>query len=120
MDIKPTGARKPQFDYPAQSTERTDVRFKGPAPQTADPAAAASPAGVPAGVTLADLRDAAKGDAAKVDQILMQCFGDLVDSADRQLGAGFTAAQRRDLLEFLGNDPVMSVKLLKYLEQVVK
>lgn len=114
MDINRTGPRKPLKD-PAQKTERTDTRFKDPAPRPIDPPIAASPIGIPPGVTRADLRD-----AHKAEEALMRCFGSLVDESGRQLGVMVSDAQRRNLLEFFGNDPVMRGKLIKYLEQVVK
>lgn len=115
MDINRTGPRKPHLEDAAQKTERTDARFKSPASQPIDSGAAAPPVGVPPGVTQADLRD-----ARKAEETLMRCFGGMVDDAGRHLGVAVSDEQRRNLLEFLGNDPVMRGKLLKYLDQVVK
>ena len=123
MDINRTGTRKPHLENPAQQAERTAAKFKSPASQSVDPGATAPgsgvqpgvPPGVPAGITQADLRD-----AGKAEETMMRCFGDMVDNAGRQLGVTVSDAQRHNLLEFLGNDPVMRGKLLNYLEQVVK
>jgi hypothetical protein len=115
MDINRTGPRKPHLENPAQKAERTDAQFKSPASQPIEPSATAPPPGVPPGVTPADLRD-----PRRVEEILMRCFGGLLDDAGHQLGVAVSDVQRRNLLEFLGNDPVMRGKLLKYLGQVVK
>ena len=115
MDINRTGSRNAQFEDPAQKAERTGARFTNSASQPADPAAAAPPAGVPPGITQVDLRD-----PPKAGEIVMRCFGELVDNMGRQLGAPLSDEQRRNLLEFLGNDPVMRGKLLSYLDQTVK
>jgi len=116
MDINRTDTRKPHLEDPAQKTERTDARFKSPAAQPVDPGTTTTPlAGVPAGVTQADLRD-----PRKMEETLMRCFGGLVDNAGSELGVTVSDEQRRNLLEFLSNDPVMRGKLLKFLEQVVK
>jgi hypothetical protein len=115
MEINRTGPRRPPFENQAPKTERTDARFKSPASQPVDGGATASLEGIPPGLTQADL-----GDARKTEETLMRCFGALVDNAGRQLGVTLSDAQKRNLLEFMGNDPVMRGKLLKYLEQVVK
>jgi len=115
MDINRTGPRNAQFEDPAQKAERTGARFTSSASQPADPVASAPPAGVPAGITQADLRD-----PQKADEALMRCFGELVDNAERQLGVPLSDVQRRNLIEFLGNDPVMRGKLISHLDQVVK
>jgi|SRR5688572_12223076 hypothetical protein len=113
MDINRTGPRRPYIENPAQKTERTDARFKSPASESVD--ATASPVGVPPGVTRADLSD-----SGKLEHTLMRCFGELLDGAGQQLGLTVSDSQRRNVVEFLQNDPVMRGKLLKYLEQVVK
>ena len=114
MDINRTGPRNAQFEDPAQKAERTGARFTSSTSEPVDPAAS-PPAGVPPGITQADLRD-----PQKAEEAVMRSCGDLVDGAGRQLGVPLSDAQRRSLLEFLGNDPVMRGKLLSYLEQVVK
>jgi hypothetical protein len=115
MDINRTDSRKTHLEDPAQKAERTTARFKSPASQPVDPGAAAPPPGVPSGVTQADLRDAGKTEAT-----MMRCFGDLVDNAGRQLGVAVSDAQRHNLVEFLGSDPIMRGKLRNYLDQIVK
>jgi hypothetical protein len=114
MDINRTGPRNAQFEDPAQKAERTGARFTNSASQPVDPGAA-PPAGIPPGITQADLRD-----PQKAEEAVMRCFGELVDNAGSQLGVPLSDEQRRNLLEFLGNDPVMRGKLLSYLEQNVK
>jgi len=113
MDINRTGPRRPHIENPGQKTERTDARFNSPASSSVD--ATAPPTGVPPGVTRADLSD-----SGKLEDTLMRCFGQLLDGAGQQLGVTVSDAQRRNMIEFLQNDPVMRGKLLKYLEQVVK
>jgi hypothetical protein len=115
MDINRTGPRNAHLENPAQQPEQNAVRFKNLATQTMDPDAGALPAGVPAGITRADLRDARKS-----EEILKRCFSDMVDNASREAGVPISDTQKRNLLEFLGNDPVMRGKLLNYLEQTVK
>jgi hypothetical protein len=115
MDINRTGPRNAHFDNPAQRAEQTAARFQKPALQSGDPGAAAPPIGVPPGVTQADLKD-----PRKTEEILTRCFGDLVDNAGSQLGVPVSDEQKRNLLDFLGKDPVMRGKLLNFLEQSVK
>jgi hypothetical protein len=115
MEINRTGPRSPQFEDPAQAEKRTAARFKSPAPSPADPGSTVTPANIPPGITQADLRDQRKAEA-----LLKQCFGNLVDQAGQQLGVPISDTQKQNLLEFLGNDPVMRGKLLNYLEQNVK
>jgi hypothetical protein len=115
MDINRTGPRSPHFEDPAQTAQRTATRFKSPASDPADAAQSATAAGVPSGVTQADLRD-----PRKADETLMQCFGNLVDRAGGQLGMPISNAQKQNVLDFLGSDPVMRGKLINYLEQTIK
>jgi hypothetical protein len=115
MDINRTGPRSPNIEGPAQTANRTAARFQSPAAEPAEPGATVTPAGVPPGVTQADLRD-----PQKVEQTLARCFSNLVDSAGVQLGTPISDTQKQNLLEFLRNDPVMRGKLLNYLEQAVK
>jgi hypothetical protein len=114
MDINRLGPRGPQIDNPSQKPAN-GAKFQAQAPEPADFAAAAPAAGVPTGVTPADLRN-----PGRAEEVLVQCFGSLVDSAGSQLGVRISDTQKRDLLEFLGNDPVLRGKLLNYLDQVVK
>jgi hypothetical protein len=51
---------------------------------------------------------------------MTRSFGSLVDGAGRQLGVSLSDTQRRDLVEFMGNDPLMRGKLLGYLGQIAK
>jgi hypothetical protein len=115
MDINRTGPRNPYFEDPAQKAELTGTRFKSPGSQPTDPAATAPSIGVASEITQADLRD-----PRKTEETLTRRFGDLVDNAGRQFGMPVSDAQKHNLIEFLGNDPVMRGKLLNYLEQVVK
>jgi hypothetical protein len=108
MDINRTGPRNAQFDNPAQATERTAARFKSSAPAAAD-------AGAPPALAQADLADPRKS-----EEIVARSFGALVDDAGKQLGASPTDAQKRDLVQFLANDPLMRGKMLSYLEQIAK
>jgi hypothetical protein len=111
MDINRTGPRSAHLDNPAPATERTAARFKNSVPPAADPRASAASTTV----TQADLSD-----AGKTDQIMTRSFGSLVDGAGQQLGVSLSDTQRRDLVEFMGNDPLMRGKLLGYLEQIAK
>ena len=115
MDINRTGPRQPHLEDPASKPQRTTARFHSAGSQPAGARATATPAGVPTGVTPADLRDAGKTEAA-----LMRCFGDIVDNAGRQLGVTVAEEQKPTLVGFLGNDPILRGKLLAFLEQVVK
>src|SRR5215472_9061955 len=99
MDINRLGPRGPQIDNPSQKPTN-GARFQPQTADSADSAAAGPPAGVPTGVTAADLRN-----PGRAEEILVQCFGNLVDSAGSQLGVRISDSQKRDLLEFLGNDP---------------
>jgi hypothetical protein len=113
MDINRMGPRNIPLDNPAQPADRMAARFQGSAPPKDAGAAAAGGALPP--VAQSDLAD-----ARKTDQILAQSFGSLVDAAGRQQGATLSDAQRRDLVEFMGSDPLMRGKLLSYLEQIAK
>jgi hypothetical protein len=111
MDINRTGPRSAHLDNPAQTTERTAARFNRSAPPATDPrAAGASPA-----ITQADLAD-----PRKAEEILTRSFGSLVNGAGRQMGVPLSDTQTRDLVDFLGKDPLMRGKLLGYLEQIAK
>jgi hypothetical protein len=115
MEINRNGPRKPHLENPAQKTDRTDARFNSSVSQSFDAGATEPPVGIPPGVTQADLRD-----ARKAEETLMRCFGELVDDVGRRLGVPISDVERRNLLEFLAQDPLTRGKLLKYLEQVVK
>jgi hypothetical protein len=114
MDINRTGPRSAHLDNPAQTSERTGARFQSSAPAPPDPGATAAAGSLPA-VTQAELAD-----PGKTEKAVSQSFGSLVDDAGRQLGLSPSGAQRRDMVEFLGNDPLMRGKLLSYLEQIAK
>lgn len=114
MEINRTGPRNPYFEDPAQRSEPAGARFRSSGPQ-ADPPGIASSNGIAPAITQADLRD-----PGKAEEMLTRRFGDLVDNAGRQLGVPVSDAQKNNVVEFLGNDPVMRGKLMNYLEQVVK
>ena len=113
MEINRLGPRGPHTDNPAEKTK--SAQFPPPASGSAEPGGPAAPAGVPSGVTPADLRD-----PAKTGEILDRCFTGLVDNASTQLGVSISSTQKQSLVEFLGNDPVLRGKLLTYLDQAVK
>jgi hypothetical protein len=114
MDINRTGPRSAHLDNPAQASERTAARFKSSAPAAVDPGTNTVAGSLPA-VTQADLAN-----AGKTEEAVTRSFGSLVDDAGRQMGVSPSDAQKRDLVEFLGNDPLMRGKLLSYLEQIAK
>jgi hypothetical protein len=114
MDINRTGPRSAHLDNPAPAADRTSARFQT-TPSAAKNTGAAAPAGVLPAVTQSDLAD-----PGKTEDILSRSFGSLVDDAGRQQGVPLSDAQKRDLVQFLGNDPLMRGKLLGYLEQTAK
>jgi hypothetical protein len=114
MDINRTGPRSAHLDNPAPAADRTSARFQTSASAAKDLGPATPAGGLPP-VTQSDLAD-----PRKTDDILARSFGSLVDAAGRQQGVPLSDAQKNDLVQFLGNDPLMRGKMLGYLEQVAK
>jgi hypothetical protein len=116
MEINRTGPRNAQFDSTTtQKTQPSGARFKSSVPPSADPQTAEGPGGASLTVTQADLAD-----SGKTEETLRRCFGGLVADSGQQLGVSPSTSQTRDLVDFLGSDPLMRGKLLSYLDQVVK
>ena len=113
MDINRTGPRNSPLENPTQKTEHNSSGFKNSADEArgSDPGVAARAA---AGVTRGDLAD-----AGKAEEILKRYFSDMVESASRELGVCVSDTQKQNLVQFLGNDPVIRGKLLNYLEQSI-
>ena len=114
MDINRTGPRNTPLDNSTAKTEPNSSTFRNAAP-AASSDSGGPVAGIPAGITRADLAD-----TGRREEILRSCFGEMVDAAGRELGASISTGQKGDLLDFLGNDPLMRNKVLNYLEQSIK
>jgi hypothetical protein len=112
MEINRTGPPNTHINNTAQTTQGSGARFKSPASSTGAPTGAASNT---LSVTQADLAD-----PGKLEETLQQCFGGLVDDSGRELGITSSPSQKQDLVQFMGNDPLMRGKLLSYLDQAVK
>jgi hypothetical protein len=114
MEVNRTGTRNAHLDN-AQMAKPKGARFNSPLSSSAGADTTSGAAGGALAVTQADLAD-----PGKTEETLRRCFGGLVDDSSRQLGVSPSDSQKRDLVEFLGNDPLMRGKLLNYLDQVVK
>jgi hypothetical protein len=115
MEINRTGPRSSPVENSTQRAEQNSSEFRNSAAQAIGSDSDVQPTGVPAGITRAELADANKN-----EEIVKRSFGEMIDDASRELGLSVSGTQKQGLLEFLGNDPVMSGKLLNYLEQSIE
>jgi hypothetical protein len=114
MKINPTGPGGP---LPPVSNNDLSVKKFSKTPQ---PDAAGAPeAGQALKAITAEFRKADLQDPAKVDQMLSQCTGELLQSALTRVDGKISPADTANLTEWLQNDPLMRGKLLNYLEQVL-
>jgi hypothetical protein len=115
MDINRTGPRNTQSESPAQRTGSEAAASKDRVLRDVDSVRSAPPAGVPAGLTRADLSN-----AGKYEDTLQQCFSSMLENKSAAMGTPLSNEQNRDLAEFLGDDPLTRGKMLSYLDQALK
>jgi hypothetical protein len=114
MEIKPTGPGGPL--PPVSNKDQSVKKFA----QTDGPKAASGTQAAPAFRTItADYHKADLQDAAKMDQMLSGCSGELLQSALERTGGTVSSADSANLTGFLKSDPVIRGKLLNYLERVL-
>ena len=115
MSIKPTGpgGGLPPLGGADGVVSRAPVRkseFSQPAPAaTAEPLASVA----------AQFRKSDLQDPAKVEQMLSQCAGTLLDGALGRSNSQLPQNDNQYLADWLRNDPSIRTKLLNYLEQVL-
>ena len=114
MEIKPI---RPANDLTSLARANQPASFRSTTAETSEtePLASGQPgAGVTAQFQKADLQD-----PAKVDQMLSQCAGDLLQSALGGVKGQMPQADKQFLTDWLQNDPSIRGKLMNYLERVL-
>ncbi|HWR49879.1 MAG TPA: hypothetical protein VN428_02160 [Bryobacteraceae bacterium] len=116
MEIKRVGPGNTQPQGPSDAGEAAGKRFQPAAhEQEAAHAAELPAAGVPEGLTRADLADEKKLNAA-----VRHCVDQLVRTASEKVDGGLGEDERAHLGEVLQNDPGFRAQVLRYLDQVLK
>ncbi len=118
MEIKPTG---PGANLPPVSNNDQPVS-KAFSKQTEALGAASvsSQDNLPLSSVLANYKKADLQDPAKVEKMLSQCAGGLLDGVLGQSSSSLSANESSYLSGWLQNDPSIRGKMLNYLEQVLK
>jgi hypothetical protein len=115
MDINRTGPRNTQFESAAERTRSDAAASKDHAKRDGDSVGSAHSAGLPADVTRADLSD-----PGKCEDVLKHAFSSMLENKSAAMGAPLSNKQNRDLVEFLGSDPLIRGKMLSHLDQMLK
>ena len=115
MEIKPTG---PGANLPPVSNNDQPVKPYSKQTDASNVAEAAS--NLPLSSVLGEYKKTDLQDPAKVEKILSQCTGGLVDDVLGNAKAGLSSNESSYLAGWLQNDPSVRGKLLNYLERVLK
>jgi hypothetical protein len=115
MEIKPTG---PGANLPPVSNN--DQPVKPYSKQTGASNVAEPASNLPLSSVLGEYKKTDLQDPAKVEKILSQCTGGLVDDVLGNSKTGLSANESSYLAGWLQNDPSVRGKLLNYLERVLK
>lgn len=115
MEIKPTG---PGANLPPVSNNDQPVKAFSKQTGASDVADVAS--NLPLSPILGEYKKTDLQDPAKVEKILSQCTGGLLDDVLGNSKSGLSANENSYLADWLQNDPSVRGKLLNYLERVLK
>jgi hypothetical protein len=116
MEIKPTG---PGANLPPVSNNDQPVN-KAFSKQIQASNAADVTSNLPLSTLLVEYKKADLQDPAKVEKMLSQCTGGLLDDVLGSSKTGLSANESSYLAGWLQNDPSVRGKLLNYLERVLK
>ena len=114
MEIKPTG---PPVD--PSSLSRADQPSGVPFKQTKITETAPSAGGQALSAVTSQFKKADLQDPAKVNELLSQCSGELLQSALGQVNRQMSPTDKQYLTDWMQNDPSVRGKLMNYLERVL-
>ncbi len=116
MEIKPTG---PGANLPPVSNNDQPVN-KPFSRQTESSNAASATSNMPLSNVLAEYKKADLQDPAKVEKMLSQCTGGLLEDVLGPASSSLSSNESSYLTGWLQNDPSIRGKMLNYLERVLK